>query len=136
MLSGSRFSRCSWLYSPVVNPPSSLAANMQYYVRFGMIIRLEGENNGSYQKTARHIHEELEKNFIMAFPMIIQEGVMVWQLVVRSLFEIDPAMKKIESLSGVKGTEVFIPFKADLYRDWLQREIDDRVKQTRSGLQI
>ena len=68
--------------------------------------------------------------------MIIQEGVMVWQLVVGRLFEIDPAMKKIESLSGIKGTEVFIPFKADLNQDWLQREVDGRVKQTSSGLRI
>ena len=45
----------------------------------------------------------------MALPMIIREGVMVWQLIVKSLFELDPAMKKIESLNGVKGADVFTP---------------------------
>lgn len=105
-------------------------ANMQGYVRFGMIIRLE-ENNS--QKAAKQIYEELEKNFVMAFPMIIQEDVMAWQLIVRSIFEIDPAFKKIDSLDGVKGTEVFIPFRVDMYQDWMMKEIDNRIKHNKNG---
>ncbi len=108
---------------------------MQGYVGFGMIIRLEGGNSGSHKKTAERVYEELERNFVMALPMIIREGVMVWQLIVKSLFELDPAMKKIESLNGVKGADVFTPHpsRADLYQDWAQREINSRLHHIKGG---
>ncbi|AIF83355.1 transcriptional regulator [Candidatus Nitrososphaera evergladensis SR1] len=104
---------------------------MQGYVRFGMVIRLEGKNS---QKTSRQIHEELEKNFVMAFPMVIQQDVVTWQLIARSMFDIDPALKRIELLDGVKGVEVFIPFRADTYQDWMLKEIDSRIKHAKGAL--
>lgn len=106
---------------------------MQGYVRFGMVIRLEGKNS---QKASRQIHEELEKNFVMAFPMVIQQDVVTWQLIARSMFDIDPALKRIESLDGVKGVEVFIPFRAETYQDWMLKEIDDRIKHGENDLLV
>lgn len=102
---------------------------MQGYVRFGMVIQLEAKNS---QKTSGQIHEELERNFVMAFPMLAQKDVAVWQLIARNMFDIDPALKRIESLDGVKGVDVFIPFRADTYQDWMLKEIDNRIK-TKNG---
>jgi DNA-binding Lrp family transcriptional regulator len=99
-------------------------ASMQGYVRFIIIIRMERKGS---QKSIKQIQEELEKNFVIAFPMIIQEDVTTWQVIARNMFEIDPAMKKIESLGGVKGADVYIPFKRELYTDWILREIDSRL---------
>jgi Lrp/AsnC family transcriptional regulator for asnA, asnC and gidA len=99
-------------------------ASMQGYVRFIMIIRMERKGS---QKSIRQIQEELEKNFVIAFPIIIQEDVETWQLVAQNIFEIDPVLKKIELLGGVRGADVYIPFRTELYMDWMLREIDSNV---------
>jgi DNA-binding Lrp family transcriptional regulator len=100
-------------------------ASMQGYVRFAMFIRMERKGS---QKSIRQIQEELEKNFVIAFSMIIQEDVTTWQLVARNIFEIDSALKKIELLEGVKEADVYIPFRRVLYTDWMLREIDSRIR--------
>jgi hypothetical protein len=50
-----------------------------------------------------------------------------FQLFARSIFEIDPALKKIESLNGVRGADVFIPYSGKVHQDWILREIDNIV---------
>lgn len=97
---------------------------MKGYIRFGMLVRL---NAKASQKTIRHIQEVLDDHFVIALPMIHQEDVMNFQLVVSSIFKIDPALEKVESLDGVKNAEVFIPQKARMHQDWIIREIDERV---------
>lgn len=87
-------------------------ARMQGYVRFAMLIRMDRKGS---QKSIRQIQEELEKDFVIAFPVIIQEGVTVWQLVARNVFEVDSALKKIELLEGVEGVNVYIPFRVEHY---------------------
>jgi DNA-binding Lrp family transcriptional regulator len=99
-------------------------ASMQGYVRFIMIIRME--RKGSH-KSIRQIQEELEENFVIAFPIIIQEDVTTWQLVAQNIFEIDPVLKKMELLEGVKGADVYIYFRMELYIDWMLREIDSNI---------
>ena len=88
--------------------------NMKGYIRCGMLIRLD--TNAS-QKTIRLVQEVLESQFIIALPMIRQENVSSFQLVVNSIFEIDPALKKVESLDGVKSAEVFIPQRGRMHQD-------------------
>lgn len=101
------------------------AASMQGYVRFAIFIRMEGKG---FHKLIRQIQEELEKKFVIVFPMIIQEDVTAWQLVARNVFEIDSALKKIELLGGVKEADVYIPFRRELYTGWMLREIDSRIR--------
>src|SRR5690349_21331901 len=98
---------------------------MKGYIRCGMLVRLESEAS---QKTLRLVQEVLEKQFIIALPMIHQADVMSFQLVVNSIFELDPALKKVESLAGVRSAEVFVPQRARIHQDWILREIDERVK--------
>ena len=69
-----------------------------------------------YQKSISRIQEELDKNFVIAFPRIIQKDIAFYQLVARSIFEIDPALKKVGTLEGIRGAEVFIPFRAQVYK--------------------
>ena len=99
-------------------------ASMQGYVRFIMIILIERKGS---QKSIRQIQEELEKDFVIAFPIIIQEGVTTWQLVAQNIFEVDPVLKKIELLGGVTGADVYIPFRMEFYIDRVLREIDSKV---------
>jgi hypothetical protein len=63
--------------------------------------------------------------------MIIQEHVTIWQLVARSIFEIDSGLKKIELLVGVKGADVYIPIRMEHYTDWMLREIDSRIRRSK-----
>jgi Lrp/AsnC family transcriptional regulator, leucine-responsive regulatory protein len=97
---------------------------MKGFIRFGMFVRL---NSKASQKTTRLIQEVLDNHFVIALPMIHQEDLMNFQLVVSSIFEIDPALEKIESLDGVNNVGVFIPQRARMHQDWIMREIDERV---------
>jgi DNA-binding Lrp family transcriptional regulator len=99
-------------------------ASMQGYVRFIMIIRMERKGS---QKSIRQIQEELEKNFVIVFSIIIQEEVTSWQLVAQNIIEIDPVMKKIELLGGVEEADVYIPFRTEFYTEWMLAEIDNKI---------
>jgi DNA-binding Lrp family transcriptional regulator len=99
--------------------------NMKGYIRCGMLVRLE---KGATQKTLRLVQDVLENQVIIALPMIHQDNVMSFQLVVSSIFDLDPTLKKIESLDGVRSAEVFIPQRGRMHQDWIIREIDQIVK--------
>lgn len=97
---------------------------MKGFIRFGMFVRLNSKRS---QRTLRFIQEVLDNHFVIALPMIRQEELMNFQLVASSIFEIDPALEKLESLEGVNNVEVFIPRRARIHQDWIMREIDERV---------
>lgn len=99
--------------------------NMKGYIRCGMLVRLE---NNATEKTLRLVQDVLENQFTIALPMIHQENVMSFQLVVNSIFELDPVLWKVETLEGVKSAEIFIPRQGTLHLDWILREIDERIK--------
>ena len=101
---------------------------MQGYVRFVRLIRMDRKGS---QKSIRHIQEELAKDFVITFPMIIREDVTAWQLVARNIFEVDSALKKIKSLEGVEAANVCIPFRVEHYTDWVLREIDSRIRRSK-----
>jgi hypothetical protein len=42
----------------------------------------------------------------------------------------------IRSIRGVKAAEVFIPFRAEIYQDWILKEIDNRVKHKGRSLAL
>ena len=107
--------------------------NLKGYIRCGMLVRLENEAS---QKTLRLVQEALENQFVIALPMIHQENVMSFQLVVNSIFELDPALKKVESLEGVKSAEIFIPQRGRVHQDWILREIDERVQEVVAQLPL
>jgi hypothetical protein len=66
--------------------------------------------------------------------MIHHDNVMSFQLVVNSIFDLDPAIRRIESLDGVMSAEVFVPQRARMHQDWIIREIDERVKTVEEPL--
>ncbi|MGA7370613.1 MAG: AsnC family transcriptional regulator [Nitrososphaeraceae archaeon] len=96
---------------------------MNGYIRFGMVIWLERKD----QKTIRRIQEILDRCFAIVLPMINQEEVINYQIVVNSIFDIDSALSEIRSLDAVKAAEVFIPYKAKIHQDWILWEIDKRI---------
>jgi DNA-binding Lrp family transcriptional regulator len=104
--------------------------NMKGYIRFGLIIRLDRRRRDDYQKSIKRIQEELETRFVIVVPINFQEDVTNFQLFARRIFEIDPALKKIESLNGVRGADVFIPYSGKVHQDWILREIDNRLNTT------
>jgi DNA-binding Lrp family transcriptional regulator len=98
--------------------------SMQGYIRFIMVARVDRKGS---QKSIRQIQEELEKSFVIAFPILIQEELTTWQLVDQNIFEIDSVLKKIELLGEVTGAYFYILSKMDFYRDWIEREIDSKL---------
>ena len=71
---------------------------MRGNVRFGMIIRLDmdaGRRDDHLQSISR-IQQELQSDFLIVVPINHQEDVLNFHLITQSIFEIDPALKKIE----------------------------------------
>jgi DNA-binding Lrp family transcriptional regulator len=99
-------------------------ASMQGYIRFVMVIRIERKGS---QKSIGLIQEELDKSFLIAFPITIEEDITTWQLVAQNIFEIDSVLKKIELLEGVTEAHSYIPSRMEFYRDWMVREIANKV---------
>ena len=73
----------------------------------------------------------MDNYFVIALPMIHHEDVLNYQIIANNIFEIDPALRKIELLDEVKGTEVFIPYRARTNQDWIMKEIDRIVNSTK-----
>jgi hypothetical protein len=94
-----------------------------------MIICLHREriDNDDYQKLIMLIREVLESNFVIVVPGNHQQVVINFQLVARSIFEIDPALKRIESLKGVVGADMYIPYCARIHQERILREIDNKL---------
>jgi hypothetical protein len=53
-----------------------------------------------------------------------QDNMITFALVAKSIFDIDPMIKKIKSMHGLEGIEVIIPSKITIYQDWTIKEID------------
>jgi Lrp/AsnC family transcriptional regulator for asnA, asnC and gidA len=98
---------------------------MKGYIRFGMFIQL---NKNFHQRTVRNIQENLERNFVVALPMIYYKELIDYQIITRNIFEIDQAIEEIQSFDEIKSVEAFIPRRAMIKREWILSEIDNKIK--------
>jgi DNA-binding Lrp family transcriptional regulator len=98
---------------------------MKGYLRCGMFIQLNINYN---QRTSRLIQDILERNFVIAIPMIYFKDLIDYQIITNNIFEINQSLEEIRSLGEVKYAEVFIPHKAVIKRDWIISEINNKIK--------
>ena len=96
---------------------------MKGYLRFGMFIQL---HKNHHHKTLRIIQDTLERNFVVALPMIYYKDLIDYQIITRNIFEIDQTIEEIHSFDEVRSVESFIPRKAMIKRDWILSEIDKK----------
>lgn len=101
------------------------AQKMKGFIRFGMIIKVARVKNRN--GLIKSIQEEIESRFVIVVPELQQDDVINFQILGLTIFEIDHAIKKVESLSGVKGADVFIPYSGKAHQTWMLREIDYRL---------
>ena len=98
---------------------------MEGYIRFGMFIQL---NKNFHQITLRSIQETLERNFVVALPMIYYKDLIDYQIITKNIFEIDQTTEEIHSFDEVTSVESFIPRKGMIKSDWILSEIDKKIK--------
>lgn len=60
--------------------------------------------------------------------MIYYRDLIDYQIVTRSIFELDQVIEEIHTFDDVKSVEFFIPRKAIIKRDWIISEIDKKIK--------
>jgi DNA-binding Lrp family transcriptional regulator len=109
------------LYFIVITDP----LKMKGYLRCGMFIQVNINYN---QGTIRRIQDILERNFVIAIPMIYYKDLIDYQIITNNIFEINQSLEEIQSLDEVKSAEVFIPHKAVIKRDWIISEINNKIK--------
>jgi hypothetical protein len=96
---------------------------MKGYIRFGILIQM---NKNFNHKILRIIQETLERNFVVALPMLFYKDLIDYQTI--TLFEIGQTIEEIHSFDEVKTVESFIPRKAMIKRDWILSEIDKKIE--------
>jgi DNA-binding Lrp family transcriptional regulator len=95
---------------------------MGSYINFVVFIRSESEFNN--KTVLKEVQEELEKYFLITRLVMRQDNMITFVLVAKSIFEIDPVIRKIKMMKGLKEIEVIIPSKIRIYQDWMMKEID------------
>ena len=72
----------------------------------------------------REVQKELERHFLIMRLVMQQDNMITFALVAKSLFDIDPLIRKIKRMRGLERIEVIIPSKITIYQDWAIKEID------------
>jgi hypothetical protein len=96
---------------------------MTGYLRIGIFIQL---NKNFHHKTLRIIQETLERNLVVALPMMYYRDLVDYQIITPNIFEI---IQTIEDsfIDEVKSVELFLPHKAMIKRDWILSELDKNI---------
>ncbi len=97
-------------------------AKMGSYINFVILIRTESDFDD--KAIFKEVQEELERHFLITRLVMRQDNMITFALVAKSIFEIDPIVKKIRTIRGIKGIDVIIPSKITIYQDWMIKEID------------
>jgi hypothetical protein len=82
-----------------------------------------------YQKILRRIYQDFPENFLLHPPAAPQDTISVVFLS-KDVFTSDKILETIESYSGVRESEVFLPTKIKLYQEWLMSGIEKKLKHT------
>jgi DNA-binding Lrp family transcriptional regulator len=96
---------------------------MKSHIRYSMFIRLRKKD----RKVIIQVQEIMEKYSMIALHMINYNDLVIYQLIVSSVFDIDFALKRIESIVGVDRVEAFVPFRAKMHQYWIINEIDKKI---------
>ena len=96
---------------------------MGSYINFAILMRTAPKIDIK-QTIFKEVQRELEKYFLMMRLVMQQDNMITFALVAKSIFDIDPMIKKIKSMHGLEGIEVIIPSKITIYQDWTIKEID------------
>jgi DNA-binding Lrp family transcriptional regulator len=96
---------------------------MGTYINFAILLRSASKIDIK-QTIFKDVQRELEKHFLMMRLVMQQDNMVTFALVAKSIFDIDPVIKKIKSMRGLEGIEVIIPSKITIYQDWTIKEID------------
>ncbi|HEY7535942.1 MAG TPA: winged helix-turn-helix transcriptional regulator [Thermodesulfobacteriota bacterium] len=108
-------------FSILINP-----AALRGYILFAISMKIEVS---MYQKILRRIYQDFPENFLLHPPAAPQDTISVVFLS-KDVFTSDKILETIESYSGVRESQVFLPTKIKLYQEWLMSGIEKKLKHT------
>lgn len=95
------------------------------YIEFGVMVSLE--DNSLYQHVLEQVYKEMEE-YLFVIPHANQKESILLVFSCPNIAIVDWIVTRIQSFKGVTKTALFITTKLAYYQDWIQREIDTRLK--------
>lgn len=113
-------------FSILVNPGMSIG-----YIQFVVLVHIE---KFLYHGIIIESRNTILKNHF-AIPIILRDDVVAFYVFGENVSSIDSILRKVESLKGIKKTDVLILQRETYYQDWLIREIEQRISsESQSGI--
>jgi DNA-binding Lrp family transcriptional regulator len=98
---------------------------MKGFIKFGMIIHIK--ESSPQPNVARQIVEKLEEKLMISPPIVQQDDVVICQATAKNIFEIDPLVERIKSIDSIKSSEILIPSRIKIDKDWILNELNRLV---------
>ena len=99
---------------------------MSGYIIFYMLISFD---KSFYHSIIDKIYKELPDYFLDLSLIFNQDDFIVLTLFGESIFNIDSILSQIELYEGIKGTEIFLPTKMEVYEEQIARAVDKKIKE-------
>jgi hypothetical protein len=94
------------------------------YVQFAIpIITVKSHYRSVYER----MYSEFQENILYSPSVIDPNNRLTFILFGENVFTVDSVLAKVDSFEGVERADIYILTKIRYYRDWIIREIDERL---------
>ncbi len=80
-----------------------------------------------YRDVYERMYLEFKERILYCPSIVDPSDILTFVLVAENVFMIDFILAKVDSLNGVKDTNLYILTKLQFCNDWIIREIDERL---------
>ena len=102
--------------------PASMIGCIQFAIRISV-------EKCQYLNVYEHMYLEFKESILYCPSIVDPSDLLTFILVAENVFMIDFILARVDSLKGVKNTNLYILTKLQFYNDWIIREIDERLLQ-------
>lgn len=95
------------------------------YIEFGVIVNLK--DNSYHQHVLERVYKEMEE-YLFVIPHANHKESIFLVFSCPNVATVDWILTRMQSYEGVNKTEIFLTIKLVYYQEWVQREIDKRLR--------
>ena len=90
---------------------------------------------GSYRDVLEKSYLDLKDSFFLYSPALGQQDMIYWVFCTTDVFVLDSVLKRIESYTGVRKVDVFIPTHIEYHKEVIIREIERKLVEGKRSLE-
>ena len=90
---------------------------------------------GSYRDVLEKSYLDLKDSFFLYSPALGQQDMVFWVFCTTDVFVLDSVLKRIESYTGVRKVDVFIPTHIEYHKEVTIREIERKLVEGKRSLE-